>query len=70
MNTETQIWGIGEPLGLTMPDLHSHGRMTVLMANAGLPVRSQKDFRDKNGKVDLAKLFQAQNEATGLARRK
>jgi hypothetical protein len=39
------------------------------MANAGLPVRSQ-NFKDKKGNVDWAALFNAQNEAAGLARRK
>jgi len=69
MNTEKQPWRISTPFPLhladvSLPSLKSSASIGALSASGVKP------WKDKAGKIDLAKLFDAENAAAGLVRRK
>jgi hypothetical protein len=69
MKTDTQTWRIGTPFPLHLADGHSLSLPTS--SNLGtLSALCSKPWKDKTGKIDLAKLFDAENAAAGLVRRK
>jgi hypothetical protein len=69
MNNNSQPWRIGTPFPLhlanvNLPSLKSSASIGALSASGVKP------WKDKAGKIDLAKLFDAENAAAGLVRRK
>ena len=67
--TQQKSWRIGTPFPLhlateNLPSLKSSASIGALSASGVKP------WKDKAGKIDLAKLFDAENAAAGLVRRK
>jgi len=62
MNNNSQPWRIGTPFPLHLAK--SSASIGALSASGVKP------WKDKAGKIDLAKLFDAENAAAGLVRRK